>query len=313
MSFLSLFYNFNENRLRGYFRIAIVSFWVIISYVLSYLISNNIKNTFLFTIADELITCILVCSSIFFAFSLLDKRSFNKTIFYNTKFYYNKVVLGFLIGSILILINFLFIYLFTNIKVELNYNNENILIYIAKILIRLIGFLAVAISEELFVRGYLLTNFSEIFYSKKISSSTSEFIGLFTTSLIFGFLHYYNNNATLISSINLTFIGLLFGYAFVKTGSLALPIGLHWGWNFTQAQILGLNVSGYSPMVSLIKTDLSGDIFLSGGNFGPEGGVLILISVIIGVFLIFILNYNQKIKKINNFVSTNSSIINFYL
>jgi membrane protease YdiL (CAAX protease family) len=34
--------------------------------------------------------------------------------------------------------------------------------------------------------------------------------------------------------------GLLFGYAALRTGSLALPIGLHWGGNWVQAAVLGL-------------------------------------------------------------------------
>ncbi len=313
MSLLSLFYNFNENRLRGYIRIAIVSIWVIVAYIASYLISNNITDTFLFTVADELLTCVLVCGAIFLAFSLLDKRTIQKTIFNNSKVYYHQVVFGFIVGFILILINFLFLYLFTDIKVKINYNNENLYIYLLKIIVRLIGFLAVAINEEIFIRGYLLTNFSEIFYNKKISSNVSEYLGLLITSIIFGFLHYFNSNATIISSLNLTFIGLLFGYAFIKTGSLALPIGIHWGWNFTQAQVFGLNVSGFLPMVSIVKTDLIGDTFLSGGRFGPEGGILILISVVIGLILIFLINNSQKTKKINNFVNTKSSIINFYL
>jgi hypothetical protein len=34
--------------------------------------------------------------------------------------------------------------------------------------------------------------------------------------------------------------GLVFAYALVRTGSLAVPIGLHWGGNWAQSVLLGL-------------------------------------------------------------------------
>jgi hypothetical protein len=33
---------------------------------------------------------------------------------------------------------------------------------------------------------------------------------------------------------------LVFGYALVRTGSLAVPIGLHWGGNWAQSVLFGL-------------------------------------------------------------------------
>lgn len=37
---------------------------------------------------------------------------------------------------------------------------------------------------------------------------------------------------------------LLFGMAFIKTGSLALPIGIHFKANFIQGTVMGFGVSG---------------------------------------------------------------------
>jgi membrane protease YdiL (CAAX protease family) len=63
--------------------------------------------------------------------------------------------------------------------------------------------------------------------------------GLVGTSAAFGFFHLPNilvhdvpTEMIPLTVLNLTLMGLVFGWAFQQTGHhLALPIALHWGWN----------------------------------------------------------------------------------
>ena len=74
-------------------------------------------------------------------------------------------------------------------------------------------------------------------------------------------------------------------YAYVKTGQLWLPVGLHLGWNFFQASIFGFPASGQvSP--SMISQSPVGPEWLSGGKFGAEGSILIIPVTLLSYLLI---------------------------
>ena len=108
------------------------------------------------------------------------------------------------------------------------------------------------------------------------------------TSLLFGCLHLANPNATLLSALNITLLGLLFGMGMVYTGSLALPIGLHMAWNVFQNNVFGLANSGKPAVTSLLVTDVRGADMWIGGLFGPEGGLLSLVAIGLGGALVWL-------------------------
>jgi membrane protease YdiL (CAAX protease family) len=130
--------------------------------------------------------------------------------------------------------------------------------------------------EELVFRGYFFQNMIEGMGLKW---------SIILSSLIFGFGHALNPEATLLSSVLIALITPQLIYAYLKTGQLWLPIGLHLGWNFFQASIFGFAASGQdSP--SLISQTPVGPEWLSGGAFGAEGSVLIIPFTILSYFLI---------------------------
>jgi len=100
--------------------------------------------------------------------------------------------------------------------------------------------------EELIFRGYLLYRLLALVGERK---------GTLLSAAAFGGYHWFTlgvlGNATLMIWV-LVYTGLwglMFAYAYTRTGSLALPIGLHWGWNVVD-QLL-YNERGGSLFIAL--------------------------------------------------------------
>lgn len=118
--------------------------------------------------------------------------------------------------------------------------------------------------EEVVFRGVLF---------RIVEESLGTWIALALTSLLFGFVHMWNPNATVFSSFAIAMeAGVLLGAAYVLTRRLWLAVGIHFAWNFTQGGIFGGRVSGLS-MDGLLESELSGPMLLSGGEFGLEASV----------------------------------------
>ena len=65
-------------------------------------------------------------------------------------------------------------------------------------------------------------------------------------------------------------VGLFFGLAYLKTGSLWFPIGFHAAWDFCQGCIFSLPVSG-AKVFRLLDVGITGSPLVTGGAFGGEG------------------------------------------
>lgn len=127
-------------------------------------------------------------------------------------------------------------------------------------------FLIVAVGEEILFRGVLF---------RWIDQRFGFWWAMAVSGLFFGLVHLMNNNATLWSSIAIALeAGLLLGAAYKWAGSLWLPIGIHWAWNFSQGNIFGFAVSGSGAGESLILATIDGPQWLTGGAFGAEASVI---------------------------------------
>ncbi len=161
--------------------------------------------------------------------------------------------------------------------------------FVLAILYPLVTFLCVGIAEELFSRGYLLTNIAEGLNYPGLGARGAVLIAWVISSFLFGLLHLANPGTTVISTINISFAGLLLGAGYVLTGRLAIPIGLHITWNFFQGNVFGFPVSGLEPIgATFVSIDQGGPASLTGGLFGPEAGLLGLTAMVIGGLLIWL-------------------------
>lgn len=155
----------------------------------------------------------------------------------------------------------------------------------AAILVPLILFICVGIYEELWSRGYHLKNLAEgfRFWGAKPSIVTA----IVLSAAVFGLLHAGNPNATAVSTFNIFLAGIFLGLGYILTGELAIPIGLHISWNFFQGNVFGFPVSGTSTnQTTFIAIQQHGAPLLTGGDFGPEAGLIGIAAIILGALLI---------------------------
>lgn len=121
-----------------------------------------------------------------------------------------------------------------------------------------------ALGEEIAFRGFALQ------YLIRGYGRWAAIIGM---GALFGILHAGNPGATVISTINTTGFGIVFGLALLRSRDLWLATGIHFAWN-TVLPFLGVSLSGLTIKVTgyeLIWT--TGDL-LSGGHYGPEASVI---------------------------------------
>lgn len=160
-------------------------------------------------------------------------------------------------------------------------------------LLAFLNLTAVGFGEELTFRGYQLTNLAEAF-GKKAGLKKAVIIALLLTSAIFGVTHLLNPNAGLLPALNISLAGLLLGLAYIWSGSLALPLGIHITWGYFEEFVFGYANSGQEPFNSLLQNTVSGPALWTGGSFGPEGGLLILIAILADIGLLYLWLKSRK-------------------
>jgi hypothetical protein len=81
-------------------------------------------------------------------------------------------------------------------------------------------------------------------------------------------------------------VGVPFSIAYLRTRSLWMPVGMHFTWNYVQGFVFGLPVSGYAFPHSLLQVQVRDAPWLTGSDYGPEGGLLSTVAIVgAGVFL----------------------------
>ena len=134
----------------------------------------------------------------------------------------------------------------------------------AKLIVAFIFCVAIAVYEEVICRGYVL----------QIIAGRSPRAAIILTGVLFLCFHLPNEGGrSLMAMINLLLAHLMFTVCYLKTRSLWLPIGLHVGWNFAEAFVFGMSLSGHGQTPSLLSTELTPNLW-TGNVFGPESGLM---------------------------------------
>lgn len=140
--------------------------------------------------------------------------------------------------------------------------------------------------EEVFFRGFMFFLALEALKRLNLTPNMRVSITCIITSLLFGLAHATNEGATVLTTINLTIDGIMLACAVVVTGRLGMAIGLHFAWNVIQGAVLGLGNSGNVAKVSVMTLEMK-DNLITGGGFGPEGSILIILLDALAILLMF--------------------------
>ena len=149
-------------------------------------------------------------------------------------------------------------------------------------------FMLVGWHEELLSRGYWLQN---------LGVGLNLGWGVSLSSALFALAHAANPNVSWEALLGLFAAGLFLAYGYLRTQQLWLPIGLHIGWNFFEGTVFGFPVSG-SLFYRLIRHSVSGPELITGGDFGPEAGLIVLPMMVLGAGLIYWFTRHRREARI---------------
>lgn len=226
-----------------------------------------------------IIPCIIV-------WKVFEKSKLTHMGLLNIKYGYKDFLVGLVLGAISMTVVAIILVLFGQVQLTNKLTQPNISF---SMFTGLILFISVGFGEEILGRGYIISVLKQI---------KNKWTILVVSALIFSLLHGGNPNVTLLALTNIFFVGMLFGYMYLKLDNIWMPIGYHIMWNYFQGYVFGFQVSGTDANgiygINIIKDNL-----LNGGSFGPEGGLAVTLIIIIGFFMVRTY-YRIKVKQKNN-------------
>jgi uncharacterized protein len=162
--------------------------------------------------------------------------------------------------------------------IDISFNGNDLFISFGMIVI-------LAICEELVFRGYILNN---------LLTSVDKWVALVLSSGLFTLAHSFNTSANILSVSGLFLAGILLGLNYIYTRNLWYAILFHISWNFIQGPILGFKINGLN-LSSLLQIETKGDAMVTGGDFGFEGSMIIILLLLVSVSSLYFY-YESKYK-----------------
>lgn len=136
------------------------------------------------------------------------------------------------------------------------------------------------IPEELFVRGYVITNITEgLDGGPMIPRSLAAGVGVIVSAFIFYLTHASGRG--FVFGVMAGGLAILLGVGYVLSGSLSLPIGIHFGMNFAGV-LVGTNFLPESLLRVSAASSVEGSLALP-----LEAVVVRLLGGTLGVALLF--------------------------
>ena len=240
-----------------------------------------------FSIANNIVLFTLYERVIVLLFILLFCRIFEKrgpeTLGFNKIHPFRSYIYGLLIGLFMF-----FVVVMPGVAlgafsfVGISHNMDLLLI-----LGMMIGYLIQSMQEQVLCRGFFLVSLA-----RKNSVVTAVVI----SSLAFTAMHYLNEGLTPISVLNLLLFGFFYALYFLKDGNIYGVAAIQGIWNFAEGNLFGFKVSGLPNNPSFYEFRQNGKPLLDGGAFGPEGGLIVTVVLIIAICLIFV--YDHRLAKL---------------
>lgn len=191
--------------------------------------------------------------------------------------------IGFVMFSMVIIINVIT----SSMTFEIEKDKFSSLTWIYIVLF-LFGFIIQGASEEIIIRGYLMTS---------IGANYSIRTSVIISSVFFSFIHIGNSELALISIINFTLMGVFLALYIICFDNIWGACAIHGMWNFIQGSLYGVNVSGVNIPNSIFNAYSAEEkVYINGGDFGAEGGLAVTIVMLL--FLMLLLLYMRKSERV---------------
>ena len=143
-------------------------------------------------------------------------------------------------------------------------------------------FLFVALFEETLFRGFVF---------QRLVAGAGPWVAQITLGLLFAAGHWGNpdmHGATFAWATVELFTGaVLLGLAYLRTRSLAMPIGIHLGWNWAQGHLMGFGVSGFAQPGWFHPLLQDRPEWVTGGRFGPEASIFAVLADILLILVVW--------------------------
>lgn len=134
----------------------------------------------------------------------------------------------------------------------------------------------VALGEELMFRGLPLVLCARAF---------GRPAAIVLLSVLFALAHITNPDVSMRALGNIALAGILLSLAFYSPAGIWTAFGTHLGWNGTLAA-LGAPVSGLPFEIPYVDYTMGRPDWLTGGRFGPEGGLLSTLAITAAIVLV---------------------------
>ncbi|MDR3597894.1 type II CAAX endopeptidase family protein [Clostridium sp.] len=221
-----------------------------------------------------LIQCITLIFLVVLFWKLWDKGKIRDIGLTNIKSSWIQLCTGLFIGAISFTTVAIILISTKSVELVNNFSKPN---FSGSLIIQLIIFIFVGINEELFSRGYCMT---------VLKQTKMSWAPIVVSSIIFALMHSLNSGISLFAYINLFLFGITMGYIFIKTKNIWMCIGYHITWNYFQGDVFGFLVSGNATDSIYTVRTISPNI-INGGSFGPEGGIVVTILLLLTIFLVY--------------------------
>jgi uncharacterized protein len=283
----NLFWNAPERRLRAGWRLSV--FFVVLLVVA--VVEGRVRAGLAGRLPDlyealvrALVFALLIAAALYLASRVLDHRRMRDYGFHFSRNWWIDLGFGLVLGALL---------LFGVLAVELAMGWVTVTDtfapspgqpFVATILVGIVAVAAVAFGEEASYRGYPIKNLAE----GVARARWGIVIAVVIPAVFFGLAHSTNPNATWLTTFNIVIFGLLFGTGYVLTGELALPIGLHFGWDFVQGFVFGVVAEEKQYGSALVLADDPSATLWTGRPYGVEGGLMGTAAFIGGFLATFV-------------------------
>ena len=299
MSLLTLpFWNRAEQRLRAGWRVGLqLAVWIYLPVILNRRLSTPLARSlgelapsgvnFFALTTHFLVSAVGIVSATWLIVRYVDRRPFSDLGLQSTRIWWEDLAFGVALGGLLMTAIFVVEQMLGWVEIVGVLPASTVeLPWLAGLLIPLIAFVVISLTEELLSSSYQVRNLAEGLNLRWLTPQIAILLAWIISSVIFAWLHIPNPNSSLASTINLFMLGLFFGLGYLLTGSLAIPLGLHFSWNFFQGTIFGFPVSGRDfGGVVFLNIRQSGPVAWTGGAFGPEAGLIGLLGMLVGAGL----------------------------